>query len=177
MHETKINQICKNEWNQYKPVLQYEWNQDNSVFTVRKCRQLQICYEVRGDDIHEESMAMAYLPIQAKLITCNKTCVKWLLSKRQQIGFQYQLSLNAGQKYRRMHHSLSYHFSWRSLFSLCWVVVLHKFYCSCILSLCILDPRMKCQSYQLSLFPYEVMLKPLTLRRYMGLVVPFTCLV
>ena len=31
-----------------------------------------------------------------------KTCVKRPLSKRQKIGFQYQLSLNAGQKYCRM---------------------------------------------------------------------------
>ena len=29
----------------------------------------------------------------------SKTCVKQPLSKRQKIGFQYQLSLNAGQKY------------------------------------------------------------------------------
>ena len=32
----------------------------------------------------------------------SKTCVKRPLSKRQQIGFQDQLSLNAGQKYCRM---------------------------------------------------------------------------
>ena len=32
----------------------------------------------------------------------SKTCVKQSLSKRQKIGFQYQLSLNAGQKYCRM---------------------------------------------------------------------------
>ena len=31
-----------------------------------------------------------------------KTCVKWVLSKRPKIGFQYQLSLNAGQNYCRM---------------------------------------------------------------------------
>ena len=31
-----------------------------------------------------------------------KTCVKRQLSKRQKIGFQHQLSLNAGQKYCRM---------------------------------------------------------------------------
>ena len=29
----------------------------------------------------------------------SKTCVKWPLSKRLKIGFQDQLSLNAGQKY------------------------------------------------------------------------------
>ena len=33
---------------------------------------------------------------------CSKTCVKQPLSKRQKIGFQNQLSLNAGQKYCRM---------------------------------------------------------------------------
>ena len=32
----------------------------------------------------------------------SKTCLKRLLSKRPQIGFQDQLSLNAGQKYCRM---------------------------------------------------------------------------
>ena len=32
----------------------------------------------------------------------SKTCVKQTLSKRPQIGFQDQLSLNAGQKYCRM---------------------------------------------------------------------------
>ena len=32
----------------------------------------------------------------------SKTCVKWPLSKRPKIGFQDQLSLNAGQKYCRM---------------------------------------------------------------------------
>ena len=34
--------------------------------------------------------------------TYSKTCVKRPLSKRQKIGFQDQLSLNAGQKYCRM---------------------------------------------------------------------------
>ena len=33
---------------------------------------------------------------------CSKICVKWPLSKRPKIGFQDQLSLNAGQKYCRM---------------------------------------------------------------------------
>ena len=32
----------------------------------------------------------------------SKTCVKWPLSKEPKIGFQDQLSLNAGQKYCRM---------------------------------------------------------------------------
>ena len=45
--------------------------------------------------------------------TTNKTCVKLPLSKRPKIGFQDQLSLNAGQKYL-----ISYHLSLRSLFCL-----------------------------------------------------------
>ena len=36
----------------------------------------------------------------------SKTCVKWPLSKRPKIGFQDQLSLNAGQKYCRMHSAI-----------------------------------------------------------------------
>ena len=32
----------------------------------------------------------------------SKTSVKWLLSKRPKIGFQDQLTLNAGQEYCRM---------------------------------------------------------------------------
>ena len=69
---------------------------------------------------------------------CNysKTCVKRPLSKRSKIGFQDQLSLNAGQKYCRMllgilqyfWPSLSYHLSLKSLFCLFWVAVLHRFY-------------------------------------------------
>ena len=36
------------------------------------------------------------------ILEYSKTCVKWPLSKRAKIGFQDQLSLNAGQKYCRM---------------------------------------------------------------------------
>ena len=59
----------------------------------------------------------------------SKTFVKWPLSKRPKIGFQDQLSLNAGQKYCRMlqgehsqyfRPSLSYHLSLRLLFCLFW---------------------------------------------------------
>ena len=39
---------------------------------------------------------------QGSYFKYSKTCVKWTLSKRSQIGFQDQLSLNAGQKYCRM---------------------------------------------------------------------------
>ena len=35
----------------------------------------------------------------------SKTCAKWQLSKRPKIGFQDQLSLNAGQKYCRLPQS------------------------------------------------------------------------
>ena len=60
----------------------------------------------------------------------SKTCVKRPLPKRPEIGFQDQLSLNAGQKYCRMAECsmgsilqyfrplLSYHLSLRSLFCL-----------------------------------------------------------
>ena len=57
----------------------------------------------------------------------SKTCLKPPLKKKTKIGFQYQLSLNAGQKYCRMPSwsilryfwpSLSYHLSLRRLFFL-----------------------------------------------------------
>ena len=35
-------------------------------------------------------------------LLCSKTCVKWPLSKRSKIGFQDQISLNAGRTYCRM---------------------------------------------------------------------------
>ena len=44
----------------------------------------------------------------------SNTCVKRPLSKRQKIGLQDKLSLNAGQKYCR----ISYHLSFKSLFCL-----------------------------------------------------------
>ena len=44
----------------------------------------------------------------------NKTCVKRPLSKLQKIGFQDQLSLNAGQKYCRMRQGQ--HSAIRSIF-------------------------------------------------------------
>ena len=48
----------------------------------------------------------------------SKTCVKWSLSKRPKIGFQDQVSLNAGQKY--CHQNF--------LFCL-FLAFLHRFYC------------------------------------------------
>ena len=58
----------------------------------------------------EPVLAVVYLPIGSVLpepsllahTKYSKTCVKRPLSKRPKIGFQYQLSLNAGQKYCRM---------------------------------------------------------------------------
>ena len=47
------------------------------------------------------SIIKVYALAQADLIY-SKTCVKLPLAKRPQIGFQGQLSLNAGQKYCRM---------------------------------------------------------------------------
>ena len=40
--------------------------------------------------------------IKIHYVICSKTCVKRPLSKRPKVGFQDQLSLNAGQKYCRM---------------------------------------------------------------------------
>ena len=57
----------------------------------------------------------------------SKTCLKRPLKTKSKFGFQYRLSLNAGQKYCRMlqesilHYfrpSLSYHLSLRNLFCL-----------------------------------------------------------
>ena len=65
----------------------------------------------------------------------SKTCLKWPLKRRQKIGFQDRLSLNAGQKYCRMlmqyfPPSLSNHFVF--LKDLCfvyfWEAILDRFY-------------------------------------------------
>ena len=42
------------------------------------------------------------LRVNCMFLVYSKTCVKRPLSKSQEIGFQDQLSLNAGQKYCRM---------------------------------------------------------------------------
>ena len=61
------------------------------------------------------------------LFVYSKICLNQSLSKRPKVGFQDQLSLNAGQRYCRMFQgkhsailstSLSYHLSLRSLFCL-----------------------------------------------------------
>ena len=78
--------------------------------------------------------------LNIKLYMYNKTCVKQPLSKRPKIGFQDQLSLNAGQKYCRMvqeGHSailltfIKLPFVIKIFFFVCFLVaVLHRFYCS-----------------------------------------------
>ena len=76
---------------------------DTSQLSEEKLRQIY------------ENVSMDVFCIMAK--TYSKTCVKESLSKRPKIGFQDQLSLNAGQKYCRMlilqyfRPSLSYHLS------------------------------------------------------------------
>ena len=40
--------------------------------------------------------------VEHRMNIYSKICIKWPLSKRPKIGFQDQLSLNAGQKYCRM---------------------------------------------------------------------------
>ena len=47
-------------------------------------------------------MDMSNVPKSQNSVLYSKTCVKRPLSKRPQIGFQDQLSLNAGQNYCRM---------------------------------------------------------------------------
>ena len=60
-------------------------------YFCHSCINLDLSTFIRGH--------MLWVPCVNNL---SKTCVKRLLSKRQKIGFQYQLSLNAGQKYCRM---------------------------------------------------------------------------
>ena len=51
-----------------------------------------LCTNAMGPDFKKVTQKEHYY-------TYDKTCVKQSLSKRQKIGFQDQLSLNAGQKY------------------------------------------------------------------------------
>ena len=65
-----------------------------------KCALLYNCaVEVQ---MHSTNTFKNELTTCLKCILYSKTCVKWPLSKRLKIGFQDQLSLNAGQKYCRM---------------------------------------------------------------------------
>ena len=64
-----------------------------------------------GHELEVEFLRFYCIPIASyqclkknQNIIFSKTCVKRPLSKRQKIGFQDRLSLNAGQKYCRMLH-------------------------------------------------------------------------
>ena len=57
-----------------------------------------IIYQIRLDILCESSAVFSFFSLKRY----SKTCVKRPLSKRPQIGFQDQLSLNADQKYCRM---------------------------------------------------------------------------
>ena len=79
----------------------------------------------------------------SRYLRYSKTCVKWPLSKRQKIGFQDQLSFNAGQKCCRMlqgEHSAILltciklpFFIKIFVFVYFWWAILHRFYCTCIM--------------------------------------------
>ena len=56
--------------------------------------------ELKKFKINPEKPAVSVQAIEVSLYS--KTCVKRPFSKRPKIGFQDQLSLNAGQKYCRM---------------------------------------------------------------------------
>ena len=69
----------------------------------------------------------------------SRTCVKWPFSKRPKIGFQDQLSLNAGQKYCRMLQGehcaillpfIKLPFAIKIFVLPIIVVILHKLYCT-----------------------------------------------
>ena len=64
-----------------------------------------------GKDLNLQTLGLSSRILQLKqehhdsgvlFLDNSKTCVKWPLSERQKIGFQDQLSLNAGQEYYRM---------------------------------------------------------------------------
>ena len=100
---------------------------------------IRVCFVCQNKNNHQRLKCI----LIRKIFICNyliysKTCVKWPLSKRPQIGFQDQLSLNAGQKYCRMlqggilqyfRPALSYNLSLRSLFCLFLSGRFTLFYC------------------------------------------------
>ena len=59
----------------------------------------QLHFQSKNND--DAQSAESGSPSQIRFVY-SKTCVKWPLSNRPKIGFQDQLSLNAGQKYCRM---------------------------------------------------------------------------
>ena len=69
----------------------------NCVFTQIRC--LSVLLNIFQMERSPVISFLFHLRVASK---CSKTCVKRPLSKRPKIGFQDQLSLNAGQKYCRM---------------------------------------------------------------------------
>ena len=83
---------------------------------------------------YKHLIMMKSMSITTMLFIYSKTCVKWPLSKRPKIVLQYQLMLNAGQKYCRMlplEHSaiLSTLIKLPSVIKIFVLSILHKFYC------------------------------------------------
>ena len=81
----------------------------------------------RVQDVIKVSRYNVKLRSQSNILLYSKTCLKRPLKEITKIGFQDQLSLNAGEKYCRMlqwehsaifQPSLSYHLSLRSMFCL-----------------------------------------------------------
>ena len=70
------------------------------VSIVCQCFHLQsaLCPFHFGNHLSKEDKDNSLLDV----LVSSKTCIKWPLSKRLQIGFQDQLPLNAGQNYCRM---------------------------------------------------------------------------
>ena len=76
-------------------------SQGSNISLGRKLRLIRLC---KCADCFEHSLnahANMYIMLDISSIY-SRTCANWPLSKRQKIGFQDPLSLNAGQKYCRM---------------------------------------------------------------------------
>ena len=75
----------------------------------------------RDDILHGYRLNLIWRDSKASIFEYSKTSVKRPLSKRLKVGFQDQLSLNAGQAYCKMQYirpslSYMYHLSLKSLF-------------------------------------------------------------
>ena len=71
------------------------WRQVHFAFLVHGeaiTTSILLVYFYKNGNCHIDSK-------DAEIWNYSKTCVKWPLSKRPQVGFQDQLSLNAGQTY------------------------------------------------------------------------------
>ena len=91
-----LNTSClqKNLDKQHKPISDCFWR--SSLIMV-----FPVCCSVKHF-VNYSTDTKFYLLTEKCSRLYSKTCVKWPLSKRQKIGFQDQLLLNAGQKYCRM---------------------------------------------------------------------------